>query len=88
MADMVVDFMISIKSRRDLGKGSDVGENGGIVTMLKVIDAPLIVRIQDHVNGKESEEKMEYDIIVTDAKWRRSQIGLHDNIGFDTEVTP
>lgn len=68
MADMVVDFMISIKSRRDLGKGSDVGENGGIVTMLKVIDAPLIVRIQDHVNGKESEEKMEYDIIVTDAK--------------------
>lgn len=36
--------------------------------MFKVIDAPLTFRIQDHVNGKESEEKMESDIIVIDAK--------------------
>ncbi|KAH9666675.1 hypothetical protein KPL70_020731 [Citrus sinensis] len=72
---MAVDLTISKKSGKELSKGNDGGGN-------------------DHANGKkmvetatelglskESEEEMKFGIIVTDAKQKRSHIGLHDNSG-------
>lgn len=38
--------------------------------------------------SKESEEEMESGIIVTDAKRRRSYIGLHNNLGPAIGITP
>lgn len=91
---MAVDLTISKKSGKELSKGNDGGGNGGIVPTLKETNANLPIQIQDHANGKkvvktatrlwlskESEEEMESGIIVTDAKQRRSHIGLHDNSG-------
>ena len=38
--------------------------------------------------SKESEEEMEFGIIVTDAKRRRSHIGLCDKLGPTIGITP